>query len=127
MVDAHRAQATYRWVLQYSSVAFALLVLMQSYGVVVGTPRFSTLFAEFGASLPPLTLFALKAYWVGSIVCVATSLASAIYIWFRPGAPERRQKFAYGLALTSLVGAFMWSGFIVVAVYQPIFRMGAAI
>jgi type II secretory pathway component PulF len=100
---------------------------MQSCGVVVGTPQFENLFAGFGTSIPPMTLFALKAYWIVSIVNVAISLVSSSYIWLKPRAPEWRLKIAYGLALTSLVGAFAWSGFVAVAIYQPIFQLGAHI
>ncbi len=89
------------------------------------TPQFSSLFASFGASIPTMTTFALKTYWIASIVNVAISLASTIYIWLWYRARVTHLKIAYGLALTSLVGSFAWSGFVAVAVYQPIFKLGA--
>jgi hypothetical protein len=68
-----------------------------------------------------MTMFALQAYWIVSILIVVTSLASTIYIWLRHRKQQTHLKIAYGRALTSLVGSFAWRGFIAVAVYQPIF------
>lgn len=113
--------------LRYSSVAFALLIIFQSCWFIIVTPRFSSLFTGFGASIPPMIMLALKAYWIVSILIVAISLASTIYIWLRHRVQETHLKIAYGLALTSLVGSFAWSGFIAIAVYQPIFKMGASL
>ena len=126
-VEVTRTQPTYRWVLRYSSIAFVLLVLMQSYGVLVGTPQFKTLLANFGSEIPALTRFALRYYWIGCFGNAALSIGSAAYIWLKPGALEVRLKVAYGLSLLALVGAFAWSGLVLVALYQPIINMGATL
>lgn len=126
-VDVTGNHPTYRWVLRYSSITFVLLILMQSYGVIVATPKFNSLLANFGGDIPALTGFALRYYWVGCFGVSAISIGCAAYILFKPGAVEARLKVAYGLVLLALVGAFAWSSLILVALYQPIFNMGATI
>jgi type II secretory pathway component PulF len=120
-------QPTYRWALSYSSIAFVLLILMQSYGVSVAIPKFRSLLANFGSDLPAITLFTLKYYWIGCFGNTTISIASTTFIWLKPRAAETRLKFAYGLALLALVAAFIWSGIVLVALYLPIFKLGAMI
>lgn len=115
------------WALRYSSVAFTLLVLMQSYGVIVGTRHFQPLLEGFGGSVETVTAFALEYYWTGCLANIAISVAGSAYLWLVPKATQSRLKAAYSISLLGLVCAFAWSAFVVVAVYQPVFKLGTPI
>jgi hypothetical protein len=115
------------WVLRYSSIAFTLLVLLQSFGLMVGTPRFQDLLEGFGGSVEATTAFALEHYWTGCLANIAISVAGSAYLWLMPTAAQSRLKAAYGVSLLGLVGAFSWSAFVIVAIYLPIFKLGTPI
>ncbi|MEJ2692571.1 MAG: hypothetical protein P8166_05775 [Candidatus Thiodiazotropha sp.] len=115
------------WALRYSSIAFTLLVLLQAYGVIVGIPHFQDLLAGFGGSMETATAFALEYYWTGCLANIAISVAGSAYLWLTPKAAQSGLKAAYSASLLALVCAFSWSTFVVVAVYLPIFKLGAPI
>jgi type II secretory pathway component PulF len=89
-------------------------------------PKFASLFAGFGADVPSHTLFVLRwsqLLWVLPVIALALFLAALL----KPSTSLRRHAqlvkvFAALCCLAVLLGTLAFA-----SLYQPIFRMGAAI
>ncbi|HKE94477.1 MAG TPA: hypothetical protein VKB34_09250 [Povalibacter sp.] len=117
----------FRWVLRYSAPAFSVLVLWHCWIVGRTLPQFREMFAAFGSELQPDTQFVLTYYWIGALAVAALSVLSTGFLVSRPQAPVRQLKLAYLVSICALVGAFMWSGFTMKAVFGTIAVLGKAI
>jgi type II secretory pathway component PulF len=117
----------YRWVLRYSAIAFLLLTAHQIYGVIRLVPKIHVLLKGFGAELPASTAWTIENYMAGCVLIALLSAGSTVFVLAVQNASARTLKLAYLASIASLVAAFAWSGWVVSAMYEPIFRLGAPI
>jgi len=117
----------YRWVLRYSVIAFSILTAYQLYGVTRLVPKIQLILKGFGADLPAVTAWAIENYMAGCALSALLSLCSTAYVLAKLNNPSAGLKVGYLASIVSLVAAFAWSGWVVSAMYEPIFRLAAPI
>jgi hypothetical protein len=115
------------------STAVLIVAIIEAFvGIVAGwrAPRtigdFEELFKRFGADLPGLTRFVIATrhgWWLFAIAAISI----LVWIAMRPastGAEQRRQMLAVVACAVAFGVAY---GLAVVALYMPIFKLGAAV
>jgi type II secretory pathway component PulF len=117
----------YRWILRYSVIAFSVLTGYQIYGVMRLVPRIQLILKGFGADLPAVTAWAIENYAAGCAVTALFSLFSTAYVIAKLNNPSADLRLGYLVSIISLAAASAWSGWVVSAMYEPIFRLGAPI
>ncbi len=124
----NQTNTNFSWALTYSSIAFSLLTLHQSWVVITQSPKVLALLNNFSSELPVQTGFVANWYWVGSLITVCLSVACTIVIVTKSkSASHSLLKKVYLLSIISVLIAFIWSGFVTSALYAPIFGMGSII
>jgi type II secretory pathway component PulF len=109
-----------------AAVIETLVALAAAWALPILIDEFEALYKGFGAQLPRSTQFMLGArhgWWVFFFVALAT----LIWIGTRESQPRRELRHKkLLLALNAVVFGFAVT-FMIVALYQPIFKLGAAV
>jgi hypothetical protein len=90
-------------------------------------PKIELILGGFGAELPTVTVWAIENHTAGCALIALFSLCSTVYVLANLNKPSAGLKTGYLASIASLVAAFAWSGWVVSAMYEPIFRLGEAI
>lgn len=122
-----QVSADYQWVLQYSAIVFSIVTAHQLYGVTRLVPKVQLILQGFGDELPAATSWAIDNYLVGCVVIALLSLCSTAYVLAKLSGPSVWLKAGYLTSIVSFAAAFAWSGWVVSAMYEPIFRLAAPI
>jgi FtsH-binding integral membrane protein len=114
----------------YGLLALSVTATVVMAGVSILVPsvlgRFRELFAGFGAELPPLTQVALGGSWVWWVLALASA---SITTWIARTAQATRDTYRR-MKIASVLFVLLCGGmlfFFVIALYQPIFRLGAVV
>ena len=105
------------------SAVFTVLLAMR---LPVALQSFRALFKAFGADIPAITKFVIDTgpvWWVFAIASVS------VFVWVaaraQPGVVEHRRM---KLALRTVIAVTVLAcGFAAIAIYSPIFKMGAVV